>query len=804
MGGNILLDNSLLTTVGGHFQIGGISDAGTVGLTIKGNQLAFDFSNNPSRANINLNNQAGLLTTGIGGGAIQLWGNQITLDNAAIGSQASGLVVRENTVIDANRFTMRNGSIVRVDTLQANAGDLIIRAGEIELIGVSENGINNRIANIANSTGNAGNITITTGHLTVRDGGVISAQAFGAGNTGNVTITTDRLTIRDGGVISALTFGQGRGGVLTVKASELVEVVGRSPNQTSSSILGTQTQGSGNAGDLNITAKRVEIRDGGVISADSRSTGNAGNIKIAASESIEISGTSTTSNFAAGGQLGSLTVASGKGGNVTIHTRDLALRGSVALGADTNGTGKGGNINISAQKIAVLNGALISASTVGSGQSGSITIHSTDVEVIGTDGKNQSLITTQAGGFRVFDPASIGDNQAGNITISTARLNVRDGGRIRTNTFGSGQAGALIINASDSIVLSGAGLVIEGLVSSGLSSDAQPNSTGASGDLTINTPRLFLRGGAQVGVGTFGTGDSGTLTVNASELIDLSGFNREGVPSGLFASTEGSGSAGSIKLTTQQLNVRNFARVNVSSEGTGSAGDLEVNAGSVLLDRTGQLTASTLSGGGGNIVLNVRNLLLLRNRSFISTSAGLAGDGGDGGNITINSPNGFIVGVKSENSDITANAFTGSGGRVRITAQGIYGLQFRPNPTDFSDITASSTFGVSGTVTLNTPALDPSRGLTELPENIIDTNRILATSCIVRQGSARGTFFITGNGGLPQRPGTPAAPWFPTGTVQAIPDEQAGTPPHPDPIVEMDEIYRLPNGQVILGRACDH
>ncbi|MEX0272735.1 hypothetical protein AB3R30_26915, partial [Leptolyngbyaceae cyanobacterium UHCC 1019] len=124
----------------------------------------------------------------------------------------------------------------------------------------------------------------------------------------------------------------------------------------------------------------------------------------------------------------------------------------------------------------------------------------------------------------------------------------------------------------------------------------------------------------------------------------------------------------------------------------------------------------------------------MRRESQISTSAGFAGAGGNGGNITINAPKGFIVGVKSENSDITANAFTGSGGRVNITAQGIYGLQFRPRLTEFSDITASSTFGVSGVVAINTLGVDPSRGLQQLPGGLVDPSNRIDQKCAAGSG----------------------------------------------------------------------
>ncbi len=112
-----------------------------------------------------------------------------------------------------------------------------------------------------------------------------------------------------------------------------------------------------------------------------------------------------------------------------------------------------------------------------------------------------------------------------------------------------------------------------------------------------------------------------------------------------------------------------------------------------LRQRSG-IQATTQSGNGGNIALETRDLVLLRNNSSISTTAGQAGAGGDGGNITLEA--GFVVAVPQENSDITANAFEGRGGNINITTNAIYGLEFRNQLTSLSDITDSSQLGING------------------------------------------------------------------------------------------------------------
>ncbi|MEH2359483.1 MAG: S-layer family protein, partial [Nostoc sp.] len=166
----------------------------------------------------------------------------------------------------------------------------------------------------------------------------------------------------------------------------------------------------------------------------------------------------------------------------------------------------------------------------------------------------------------------------------------------------------------------------------------------------------------------------------------------------------------------------------------------------------GKLNAESASDNGGNINVN-SYLLLLRRNSQISTNAGTAEKGGDGGNITINTP--FIVAVPKENSDITANAFSGIGGRVNITSDGLFGIIPQKSTTDNSDITASSQLGVNGTVTINTPDVDPSRGLTQLPSNLVGASQQIAQGCTPKRGQNASRFIATGRGGLPESPNEP-------------------------------------------------
>jgi large exoprotein involved in heme utilization and adhesion len=338
-----------------------------------------------------------------------------------------------------------------------------------------------------------------------------------------------------------------------------------------------------------------------------------------------------------------------------------------------------------------------------------------------------------------------GDGDTGDLTINSRKLIVRDGAEVLTSTRNNGAGGQLTVNASEAVELIGTNDVFSGLVSATFAA-------GDAGKLTINTGRLLIQDGATVstesstsrvsGREILATGRGGDLTVNASDSVELLGNDRNGNPSALFSITQGTADAGNLKIATNNLIVRNGAEINVSSEGTGNAGNLELIARSIRLDNGGKLTATSVSGEGGNITLSDLNLLLLRGNSEISTDA-TAGSG-NGGNINIDTD----VLAAVERSNITAKAVEGRGGNIRIATQGLF---LSPD----SEINASSERGIDGVVEINRPDIDPSAELVVLPAEIIDVSGLVAQGCPAGGGSiARGgsQFVVTGRGGLPPTP----------------------------------------------------
>jgi large exoprotein involved in heme utilization and adhesion len=466
---------------------------------------------------------------------------------------------------------------------------------------------------------------------------------------------------------------------------------------------------------LSITTNRLLISEGAQVDAGTFGAGKGGNLTINASDSVQVNGTSTD------GRVGS-----------TLSTQ-----------AAPNATGTAGDLSITTNRLLISEGARVSTGTFGAGKGGNLTINASgSVQVLGTsaDGKFGSKVTTQAQGT--------GD--AGDLSIITDRLLIRDGAQVDAATFGAGKGGNLTVDASQDMQVIGTSA--DGEFGSTLSAQASPNATGDAGDVTITTARLLIKDGAQVRTLTSGAGKGGDLTVNASEEVQLIGTTANGrFASGLFVSADAGSTAGDLIVKTRQMSVRDGAAANVSST-RGQAGNMTISADSLLLNR-GRLFAVTGKStveGGANITLQGLDLLRMDNESFISASAL---ENANGGNVTIDST--FIVATPptgSKGSDITANAVRGNGGNVNVTTQGLFGIEFRPKLTPDNDITASSEFGVAGIVNINTPGVDPSRGLSELPSDVVDATQQIDRRCTPAAADKRSSFVITGRGGLPPSP----------------------------------------------------
>lgn len=621
-----------------------------------------------------------------------------------------------------------------------------------------------------------GTIQVVGGQITLTENSGIISETRGDKDGGIVSIQAVNFIAEGGSDADTTTYGAGRGGNLLVTATESIELSGsKDPNDLSGLFAQVAQEGetpaTGNGGDLTVSTGRLILRDGAQISSNTFSEGSGGRLNVTASESIEAIGRDTSNQSPSGLITQAEEGLSGNAGDLTISTRRLILRDGSEITVSTFGRGNAGNIIIQASESVELSGGgldengMFKPSTIGAitatpGAGGNITIE-TERLIIHDLANIQSLTS--------------GEGPAGNIRIETGSLIARNGGQVLATTQGEGQAGTLTVNAREFIELSGIGTIklsdteiIE--FPSGLftqsAGGATDSNAGNANNLTVTTRQLRVRDGAAISADTFADGNGGSLTVNASDSIEVtgtSGILSAGVsplqrddgrlPSRLTVVTTGSGDAGNVTINTGRLTVRNGATVAVDgSRGTGSAGNLVVNANDIRLDR-GTINAETASGEFGNINLNASNSISMKDKSSITTTA--TGEA-RGGRITINTRTLAAV----NNSDIEANnEFNREAGRVEITTpEGIFGAESRravnPELNSTSDITASAQAGpqLDGEVILNTPDIDPTQGAVQLPDTIASPDNV-AQICPGQQRPGENNTFTRTGRGLPADPG---------------------------------------------------
>jgi filamentous hemagglutinin family protein len=639
--------------------------------------------------------------------------------------------------------------------LSSSSGEILVQGTGHRLSGGGTAAGVDRSNNPAGLQVDTGNSLSFIGNGVTFAGGVAGVNGGGHLEVGSVSQGQVRLTAAGGGWV-----GDYAG------ISQLSDI-----QMTQQSLL----DASGSQGSIQLQGRNISLTDGSAALIQNLGTQTSGGITVNAAGVLSLTGGSSN-----GVALGS------------------------ALRIENLGTAPVGNINIAAEQLLLQQGGQITSQIFSSGAGGNI-----DVKVSG-DVAIEGFLPANPGDFSrigttTFSPLS----NSGNITVSSENLRIFDGGAIGSGTFSGGQAGGIQISTTGLTEIAGVNPFL--LLSSGVASSSL--GTGNANDVTLNTSRLVVRDGAQLGSTAASAGEAGNVTVTASESIAVRGrgpgvnqlsriMSAAEILDPLTQAAFGlppvpSGNSGSVTIQTPSLTVADQGTVSVRNDGPGTSGSLQINAGTTFLNNQGSLTANAQSGEGGNIALR-GDALVLRQNSLINATAGGTGNGG---NITINAP--VIAGF--ENSDIIANAVQGNGGNIQITTQGIFGLEFRPQLTPENDITASSQFGVNGTVEINEFSLDPDTGIVELPAGLADTSDQIAQGCAT---DGESSFVATGRGGIPPSPNERLSSdltWGDTrdlseflGAAPSDPAPAGSVPAQPPGLTEINAWRINANGQVEL------
>ncbi|GGA12770.1 hypothetical protein CYANOKiyG1_25930 [Okeania sp. KiyG1] len=455
--------------------------------------------------------------------------------------------------IETQRLSLRDGSQIDSSTSsEGKAGSLIVRAKEIELIGILGEGFSSGLG--------------------------VTVQAESTGDGGDLSIETQRLSIQDGASVGVFTLGAGDAGELNIKANE-IEVIGRSedgmfPSTISATVRGEEEfRSSGNGGEISIETDSLTIRDGATIEARTEGDGRAGSISIRANNNITVSGFSSisgdSSTITASTELG----ATREGGSIEITTPNLNIDNGALITARSNSDFDGGNISLNINTLNLTTGGQVLTSSFGSGNAGTIEINTREGILI--SGINSNFNEREERGMTIANrerdnrEIEIGDSpesaiasrardesDAGSVTLNTPLLRVEDRGIVTVSSFGTGVAGSLNIKAP-SIELN-------------------------NGTLAAETK----------------AGDQGNITISSS---NISLENN----SSITTSAEGNATGGNITIDTTFIIARDGSQINANAV-EGQGGNIDITGEGLFFDNSSNLTASSALGIDGTINVNTQ------------------------------------------------------------------------------------------------------------------------------------------------------------------------------------------------------
>ncbi|MEX0272375.1 filamentous hemagglutinin N-terminal domain-containing protein [Leptolyngbyaceae cyanobacterium UHCC 1019] len=636
------------------------------------------------------------------------------------------------------------------------AGDIQIQAqNQIFLANGSE--INSTSRNALLSDFSAIKLESTGGSVLLDQSRIIATNA-GTGFAGDITISArDRVDILNNSTISSTgQFGRTLIGQSAATRNEFPNSVSPRIIRIADSTLNTSNSGTGRAGDIRLNASElISVANSNIFSKSNTTerSSSFGTVElIAAQGSILVDNvTLSTTNFDSGfaGDI----VISGRD-RVNLQNSDIFSRGHVGrilvgrsddydldypgfspvaititgtqlntkndIGAVSSG------INVNAGDIAIRAINSISAMqsdlknfTAQQGSAG-------DVSLI-TENRNGSIRLTDADVFSTVD--SNGQGQGGTIAVSTGDLVLEAGSQLQALTRGSGNAGAIFIDASNSVEISGFNQFASALFVS-----SEVGARGNAGDIFVQTESLRLTDRGLISAATRSNFNAGNITLQVGRDIEL----------------------------------RDHGLITVSGLSTGNPGNISITAGGSLIMKNGSaIQATTASGQNANIAIGVRGAIAMGccDNEISAQARGV----GNGGNISISAL--AIITFLASNNDIVANAEDGRGGNIFITSPFFKGSSnrgrrqgdllkggsvrvFREGKirTLESDITASSEFGVDGIVDI--PGENQFELLPQLPATFRDVTDLVTSKCSYGE-KGRSRFVSTGRGGIASSPTDP-------------------------------------------------
>jgi filamentous hemagglutinin family protein len=359
---------------------------------------------------------------------------------------------------------------------------------------------------------------------------------------------------------------------------------------------------------INLNANNLNIKDGSLVVIQNQGVRAGHDIRVNATGDVVISGTTADTTIQSG--IDNTTLTPGPAGAIVVNAENLSVLEGAILLSRTYTNGRGGDLNLNINS---------------------------DLRITGFSPRNPLLFST-------IGSITLSEGRSGDIYVNTRNLIAKDTGLISTVTFGSGEGGNLEVVATELIELAGA----SPLTTTPASIAATTFNSGNAGDVNVTTKNLVIEQGGRIDSSTLAFGDAGSVTVNASESVILSGDPTQPGEPGLIASASAivdpvvqealllpplpTGNSGDITINTGLLQATNGGLVSVVSNGPGNPGAVNITSDRVVLRNRGGILALTDQDSGGSINIDANNLEVFA--AFINASAIGTGDAG-GININV-------------------------------------------------------------------------------------------------------------------------------------------------------------------------
>jgi len=330
-------------------------------------------------------------------------------------------------------------------------------------------------------------------------------------------------------------------------------------------------------------------------------------------------------------------------GNISISENSL-------LQTSDNGSG---NILIYGKNIEISD-TNIESESFGNSQNGNIYIHAFDLKLVKTN---------------IFTNTFV-NNNGGNIEFKADNaIKILNNSRIVNNTYGSGNAGKIIMD-SNTILLDEKSVIESATKNSGnggtislighdkiellnfsrifSNSDPNINKAGNGGIIEIKTNKFYMKDNCNIATDTHSMGFGGNIILsginnNYIDYISLLDSSIVARSVGIWVNSK-TGNAGSISIFANNIELLNGSRIGSDSllKSGGNGGNIEIDTNTILISgKNNNLKSSSIdvtagtnedyAGNAGNILIKANQITLTGSGSIIADSQGP----GNAGNISI-------------------------------------------------------------------------------------------------------------------------------------------------------------------------